>query len=198
MPFNNCVPAMMYLFTNTYRTCPLWNRICSFDFYTDDNIYCHRSTSSNPVRVLWIDTCSRYYVPKAFLPLIITLGGALQRQLCVKDASGVVQTPLCQDPVYTMTQVALVFFEILNPRKGNGFDTSVHTQAFSYDKYILSKGWGQRGTQRSVIEDSVTGQGGTAGRSWNHELRHTRHGRTLNFSSPGSAFASMFRKWFRV
>jgi hypothetical protein len=49
--------------------------------------------------------CPRYYVPKAFLPLILTLGGALQRQLCVKDSSGVIQTPYCQDPVYTMTQV---------------------------------------------------------------------------------------------
>ena len=57
-----------------------------------------------------------YFVPKAYLPIIISLGGALQRQLCQHDSNGVIQTALCQDPVYTWTQ------------------------AFSYDKYILSKG----------------------------------------------------------
>ena len=66
-------------------------------------------------------------MPKTFLPIIITLGGALQRQVCQKNPSGpigpttrgplngayyiaennptVVQTELCQDPIYTWTQV---------------------------------------------------------------------------------------------
>jgi len=75
-----------------------------------------------------------YFVPKAYLPIIMTVASAVQRQLCQRNpnppapcdswscaatstqASHVIETPLCQDPVYTVTQ------------------------AFSYDKYILYKG----------------------------------------------------------
>ena len=65
----------------------------------------NRSSFLLSVPSLFFARLRSYFVPKAFLPVILTLASAVQRQLCVKGPGGVVQTPLCQDPVYTVTQV---------------------------------------------------------------------------------------------
>jgi hypothetical protein len=66
----------------------------------------HLSSSPYP---LFFSRLHSYFVPKAFLPVILTLASAVQRQLCVKGPGGVVKTPLCQDPVYTVTQVMFLW-----------------------------------------------------------------------------------------